>query len=280
MISRKFYILSFVSLILLSGCKRQVTHKNLKYTEDQKVYVLPVKGIAQTNLEEAVLCKKYYKSIKDYDLAVKYAEQNLSLEKDLDSRANLILEIAELYMILENYNKANLYYKRFKELYPGSDKINYVMYKEIKSSKARELDPLHDQVITEETIKLSNEFLKNYPDDPNAAEVKDILRNSNLKILEYDLNIAKFYLNKYSYEKAVNDLVAAFGRIEDIANLDIVQLEDAVELKDIAKNIVKTPKEKLLSDLEKAVLIVENYLKKATESYKQNVKKSAWAFLR
>lgn len=192
-----------IIVMLLSGCTWHMRSKRKpRHLRNGDSYVeLPIKGVKDTTLDEAILCKNYYKKIEDYDLASKYLEHALTLAKDHVLRSNIILELADVYMKLDNKDKAEKMYNQYKLLYPGSPKINYVLYQEMVASYEDAGESTKDATKNQNTVKLAEQYLKEFGDDEEHSErVKLMLQDSNFKLFKKEIDTAAFYLQKYSYE--------------------------------------------------------------------------------
>ena len=156
----KHYSIFLILVLTICGCEKQYHG-----TRGSQTPSLPSKGIKQTTLEEAMICKEYYKGKKDYDLTAKYLEHMIPLEKDYKEMGKLILELADLHLELGNREKARSRYGEYKLLYPGSKAIKYVLYKEIVAHVLDMSESTRDQTKTKEAIQLAEKFLQEFPDD-------------------------------------------------------------------------------------------------------------------
>lgn len=210
-------IFGSVAVTLLSGCTWHMrTKRRPRHLANKDSYVeLPVKGIKDTTLDEAVLCKNYYKKIEDYDLVAKYLEHALTLAKDHMLRSKLILELGDMYMKLEDKDKAEKMYNQYKLLYPGSPQINYVLYQEIVASYEDAGESAKDATKNKNTVKLAEEYLKEFGGDEEHSErVQKMLEDSYFKLFKKEIDTAGFYLKKYSYEQNEHLLNSAKKRIK------------------------------------------------------------------
>jgi outer membrane protein assembly factor BamD (BamD/ComL family) len=225
--------LLFCVLMLFSGCGPYFRSSRRPRNGDPMLAAnhLPAKAIRQTDREEALRCKNFYQEQDELDLAAKYLERLLALTADPKSRGELILELADMYMTLGNREKAGKLYRQHKTLYPGSDRITYVLYQEIVALDEDSLPSTKDQTKTKEVIKLAQAFLKEFPQDKTYQEkVALILVKAYLKLLKSELRTAAFYLNKYSYDKNMGALKAAQSRIEYLLKEYVPHLPDTEDL--------------------------------------------------
>jgi outer membrane protein assembly factor BamD (BamD/ComL family) len=210
-------IFGSVAVTLLSGCTWHMRSKRRpRHLSEKDSYVeLPIKGIKDTTLEEAMLCKNYYKKIEDYDLVSKYLEHALTLAKDHMLRSKLILELGDIYMKLEDKDKAEKMYNQYKLLYPGSPQINYVLYQEIVASYEDAGESTKDATKNKNTVKLAESYLKEFSNDEEHSErVKKMLEDSYFKLFKKEIDTADFYVKKYSYDPNERVLISAKKRIQ------------------------------------------------------------------
>ena len=250
---------AFALLLAIGGCAQKDQTKKSRRT--RRSSVLPTKGIRQVTLDEALLCKNYYKKTKDLDLAAKYVERALALAKDHTLRSELTLEIADMYTQLGYGEKASKYYNQFKTLYPGSKNIKYVLYREIISNEADLLDSARDQGKTLTTLTLAQDFLTEYPDDADYGKiVQEIIQKLYVKLFKSELGRARFYLNKYSYEPKESSLKAAHKRLQHIFEEYIPELPGAQKYAELEKSIKITPIEIYRETLENVAAQLADYL--------------------
>lgn len=257
-------IFASVGIILLSGCTWHMRSKRRpRHLSNQDSYVeLPVKGVKDTTLDEAILCKSYYKKIEDYDLASKYLEHALTLAKDHMLRSKLILELGDVYMKMDNKDKAEKMYNQYKLLYPGSPKINYVLYQEIAASYEDAGESAKDATKNKNTVKLAEEYLKEFGEDEEHSEqVKKMLEDSYIKLFKKEVDAAAFYLHKYSYESNERILLSAKKRVQKALNDYAAHMPGNAELLKLkATDIVTEPIEALAEQLNSIMTMLNAYI--------------------
>ena len=247
-------------IFVISGCIPRVG-RVLRSRADEK-YNLPIKGIKQTTREEALLCKEYYKQKRDFDLTAKYLEHALTLVQDHSQRGELLLELADCYMELEEREKAARLYGQYKALYPGSVSIKYVLFQELLAQNYEMLSSTKDQSKTKETLKLAQEFLKEFPEDTtHHSQIREIMQKCYLTLLASEIEASNFYLNKYRYTSDVGVLKAAQARIEYALKEYMPHLEGMEQFLTIGKEIDTSSPEVYYKSLEHVIAYVLQYVR-------------------
>lgn len=257
-------IIGSVAVTFLSGCTWHMrTKRRPRHLAEKDSYVeLPVKGVKDTTLDEAILCKNYYKKIEDYDLAAKYLEHALTLAKDHLLRSKIILELGDFYMKLDDKDKAEKMYNQYKLLYPGSPQINYVLYQEIVASYEDAGESAKDATKNKNTVKLAEEYLKEFGNDEEHSErVQKMLEDSYFKLFKKEIDTADFYIKKYAYDPNERVLVSAKKRIQKALNeyaAHVPNNEALLKLKNI--EIPIEPVEAVLSTLTSMMTTLNDYV--------------------
>lgn len=262
-----FYSALLCILILMSGCGPRVhsTRKSRKADARAERANVPLKGIRQTTREEALTCKNYYKKEGDLTLAAKYLEHLLTLTKDHTERSEIMLELADMYMQVDQRGKASILYNQYKAFYPGSSSIQYVLYQEILANKHETLSSNKDQSTTQETLKLAKHYLEEFPEDVYTNDVKSILRACYLKLLKSEVAAAQFYLGKYIYEPKESVLKSAHTRIEHILKEYIPHLRGAEDLASLKNLIDESSVTSYVKSLQSVVALLYEYVEKYGE---------------
>jgi outer membrane assembly lipoprotein YfiO len=130
--------------------------------------------------------------------AIKYLDQLIKLcdPEDVATIGNHLLEIADLIFNDGNYHKAAQRYAEFALLHPGSDKIEYALYKAIVSSFNCTLSYDRDQTKTEETLALAESFLKQDHFTVHAQEVQTIAHQCIAKLVESEVSVCQYHLKR------------------------------------------------------------------------------------
>jgi outer membrane assembly lipoprotein YfiO len=129
-------------------------------------------------------------------VAIKYLEQLMKLSTNITSIADYLLEMADLFFIDKQFQKASAFYSQYCTLYPGSEKQEYALYKSIASSFACILSSDRDQTKTEETVALTQQFLQQDHYTTYKTEVTQIQIQCYEQLTESECNICSFYIDK------------------------------------------------------------------------------------
>lgn len=171
------------------------------------------KTIKDMSYEELKELKGRLIAQKKTDAVVKCLEKMVAQCKDITELKACMLELADILFDTGKLVQAEKMYTEFAKLYPGSDKIETVLYKAILCAYYSTLDAQHDQTKTHETIDLATQFLEREElFGTYAGEVKKIKKQCYAKLLENEENITNFYLKRNTKK----DLIAAENRIKDM----------------------------------------------------------------
>lgn len=220
----RYYGLSIL-LLLLPACggsssafKREKPAKLL--TEQSKDIHVPDKKILKKSfkdmtLAEAIEVKEYYDETGSDDAVVRIIPHIIARSQDVQQIAALNLELADIYLEKGNYEEAQKAYTNFVTMYPGDEKIKDARYRQLLTVFLTALSPDRDQAATLTTISFAQNYVKDFPNDPDYGnKVHAILRSCYRKLLESELSTALFYLNKYSYQAQESALDATKSRLQ------------------------------------------------------------------
>jgi outer membrane protein assembly factor BamD len=197
---------------------------------------------------------------QDYSTAIKYAEQ--MIKKCLPDDPNyvvkvsaLLLEIADLLFKDSQYLKASQRYAEFAALNPGSDQIEYALYRAIESSSFCLNIADRDQTKTEETLALADSFLKQDHFTTYASQVNAIRHTCLTRLIESELSICSFYMRRQRLQSAekrimsirLNESYKAILEVSAPLAQEILMLENTLE-----------EKKSLLQQQTKHIQLVEN----------------------
>lgn len=154
---------------------------------------------------------------KDLAAAVKYLDAmriNCPQKKQLeeiaqeDSLKDILLEMADIYFTLEQWQNAEKAYKEFILLFPGANRCDYAHYRAIQSSIKQTLTLDRDQTKTQETLSLTQEFLKTYPNSELHQAVIECANECQQKLFESEVNVFNFYLKNNNIHAAQTRLAS------------------------------------------------------------------------
>lgn len=148
--------------------------------------------------DQLLTAKNKLISEKNTVSAIKYLDQLIKLcdPEDVATIGNHLLEIADLIFNEGNYHKAAQRYAEFALLHPGSDKIEYALYRAIISSFNCTLSFDRDQTKTEETLALAESFLKQDHFTVHAQEVKTIAHQCIARLVESEVSVCQYHLKR------------------------------------------------------------------------------------
>jgi outer membrane assembly lipoprotein YfiO len=152
--------------------------------------------------DQLVEAKNVQKANGNTSATIKYLEQLLKITTDVTQIAEHLLELADTFFEDKQYTKATFIYNQFCALYPGSEKQEYALYKSIMSSFACILPIDRDQSKTEETLILTEFFLKQDHFSTYKEEVTTVRKQCQEHLASSELSICTFYINKGSLKAA------------------------------------------------------------------------------
>lgn len=164
----------------------------------------------------------------DKETLIRYTERMIALCKDPIRISKLRLEVADLYFSIDRFDRAGAFYSEFIKFYPGDDQIEKAYYRNIFSKFKQTLPSDKDQSLTRETLKLANEFVANDSFTNYGAQVKKIIKECEKKLLDYELNLFNFHLNKGSLNAAQREyeyIKKEFGDKSEYYKFVIQELE-------------------------------------------------------
>lgn len=180
---------------LLNEKKRKHKKSRRKKKEKKEERKISLMEYDELKKEKDRLIKK-----GNYEIAIKYIEKMVQKCKDLIELPSLMLELADLMFKIDQIQKAERLYSEFLNLYPGHEKAEYASYRAILCSYWQTNDYYRDQTKTNETIELANKFLTRKEVFAQYADkVSEILDACHEKLLQSEVNIFNFYLNKGDY---------------------------------------------------------------------------------
>lgn len=217
-----------ISLIsLLSGCggKRQPKTleqlKNGNYWE-RRHYNLRVerdvtKNLSDMNLQELEHALGIYTTTNNTYMIMRCLEYLVSAADTPGNIKKYRLALADSYFDQGMLEKAAKMYREYATLYPGCHNLEYAEYKAVLASFYLTLSPDRDQTQTQQTVQLAQAFL--HRDDvyhTYTKDVYDICQQCYEKLVDSELNVASFYLNKFNYSEKARALDAAKARVAHV----------------------------------------------------------------
>lgn len=168
-------VLIFMLFIgLISGCSKS-TSSELYNLSPSVWYSKIIEDIKNSNLKAAD---------KSYTI---FSSEHIT-SPDLEP---LTLILAQAHMNEEHYEKANEYLDIYIKRYGTPEKIEYARFLKIKANFDSFSKPNRNQVLIQNSIKETKEFLQTYPN----SEYKPLVETMQVKF-----ELAQFELNKSIYE--------------------------------------------------------------------------------
>ncbi len=139
---------------------------------------------------------------KHFDIAAKYLECMITLCENVNEKAQLIIELADIHFSQKEYDSAKKWYQEFERLYPGNHLIAQAKKQIILCSKQAILSPDRDQAPTEETLRLAKEYLERDSFTLYRKEVATIQKECESMLAQADCGITEFYIKQGNYPSA------------------------------------------------------------------------------
>ncbi len=139
---------------------------------------------------------------KHFDIAAKYLERMITLCENVNEKAQLIIELANIHFSQKEYDSAKKWYQEFERLYPGNQLIAQAKKQIILCSKQAILSSDRDQAPTEETLRLAKEYLERDSFTPYRKEVAAIQKECESILAQADCGITEFYIKQGNYTSA------------------------------------------------------------------------------
>ena len=220
-------------LIMLAGCRQPAAKVALPSVlpEQENVVsdevadpVKPQKAIKQMTVEEALEAVKYYEFINHQALLVATYQHIIAKSKDPETVATHLIKLADLYFIDNNCEEAKKYYKKATMLYPGHPGIENARYREVMTHFLSSLNASRDQSATQTTINLGKKYLVDFP-QAEPERVRTIIAAAYKKLLQSELLVINFYLNKFKLNGTAQPIQAALQRMAGVADVLLPQLK-------------------------------------------------------
>lgn len=162
-------------------------------------------GKAVSESDAAALYQEAEDDIKNdhYQLAIdklrsvknKFPYSNYALEAQI--------RIGDVLFMQESFAEAAMSYETFRDLHPKHERMPYVMYRIAESYyKDNPGNIARDQGSAQKAVEAYNEFLRRFPNDPQAAEAKKALIESRQTLASKEMYIGDFYLKRNQPDSA------------------------------------------------------------------------------
>ncbi len=125
---------------------------------------------------------------------------------------NILAEqkIAEAYYLAERYTEAAAAYEDFLKQHPSHEEAPKVHYQLGMSYYLQRLSRDRDQTATRNALATFEALLRQYPQAPQAEEVKELASRCRDLLADHEMYVGEFYLRTKRYQAAVGRLEALF----------------------------------------------------------------------
>ena len=196
--------------------RKGLTHRKEHYTFSNMPY------------DELKVAKNKAAQGKHFDIAAKYLERMITLCENVNEKAQLIIELADIHFSQKEYDNAKKWYQEFERLYPGNQLIAQAKKQIILCSKQAILSSDRDQAPTEETLRLAKEYLDRHSFTLYRKEVAAIQKECEIILAQADCGITEFYIKQSNYTSASRRIehirTAWLKKVPEVA-LNLAQLE-------------------------------------------------------
>ena len=174
---------------------------------------------------------------KDYDTATKYLDALRMVCTDTEELKNILLQLADLYYLRQEWAKAERAYNEFVMLYPGAQKCDYAHFRAVLCGSKLCLEPDRDQTKTQEVLKLADEFIIAHKTSEHLVEVTELATECREKLLASDVNVFNFYMHNKNYRAAQKRLdTITKEHIPTLASAEPKTLELTIQLAQAQNN--------------------------------------------
>lgn len=230
----------FATIIAFSPVCQAKKVKQKKSKKTNTASFFSSKSLKDMTFEELKTRKESYVASKNYETALKYADQMITVAPDAAQRCVCEFDRAEILRHGGELTKAVEAYGEFVQTYPGDAQAEFASYQQISCSFNLTLDSERDQSQTKHTVELANNFLNRESYKEHRAQVEAIKESCLEKLFESEMNIVHYHLK-------MNDLLAADQRIrcikeefgQKMPTLEFQTMNLELELAQLAKNTEK-----------------------------------------
>ncbi len=217
--------------------------------------------LSDMTYDELYAAKEKARISKSWDIT-KYLEQMIILCDNINEKAALIIELADILFAQQKLDDAAKWYTEFTHLYPGNKQMEHASYKAIVCCSKRILSVDRDQSLTEKTLELASAFLKRADVFTTYKKQVETIQKECYQVLaQSDCHIAAFYLKYGSYQAAERRLKTIrnewLDKVPEIGpQLTSLEVELAAQFSDFkapeeAVKLAQTPKPIKKNDMTK-----------------------------
>jgi outer membrane protein assembly factor BamD len=159
----------------------------------------PAKKDAETYYKEA---EEFYAN-KHYEDAIAQWKKVKETFSSPELTAMADIKIADAQFDNESYIEAAASYEDFRKFHPKHALAPYALYRQGLCNYRQITGIDTDQTPVKNAFTILESFLREYPDDPHAGEVREKLEDCRTKLLQHEIYVGKFYLRTEKYPAAI-----------------------------------------------------------------------------
>lgn len=185
------------------------------------------------------LVQEKEKALKTNDIAtaLKILDAMRIVSTQDDQIQETLLEMGKLYEKQENWEKAEHAYHEFVLYFPSAPKTEFAARKEIECGCKLTSDPDRDQTKTQEVLKLTQNFIKQFPQSEQREEVQKYATICREKLYASDKSIFDFHMHRGNYKVAQKRLdIIVKDRIPELPTFAPQAYELAIQLAQAQNN--------------------------------------------
>lgn len=134
--------------------------------------------------------------------AAEYLEKILEQHPDRTDIAQYKLLLAEVYFKMGKYPSSYELYENFNQFFPADARAEYAKYQAVLSKFYQTLRLDCDQTLTNDTVKICQEYLDNPLYQKYTQDISDIQHTCVHKMIDKEVYVFNFYLKKGEYKAA------------------------------------------------------------------------------
>jgi outer membrane protein assembly factor BamD (BamD/ComL family) len=182
--------------------RREKYLERKKQAEDKKQTGLISKSIREQDACELKHNLEIYLKYNNYDLAIKYIEMLIAKVTDFVVIRDYRLQLADLCFKTEKYQKAGSVYTEYYESYPGDANAEYALSQAIlsKYKQVRACD--QDNVVTQEVIDLSKQYLQNKSYQKYQKQILELFDACSYQLFESEVKVFEHYFKQGNLKSA------------------------------------------------------------------------------
>jgi outer membrane protein assembly factor BamD (BamD/ComL family) len=209
-----------LAFIFLTGCGKRpyqayrTTYKteHAEHFDDKSVAPEQAtkKNIKNMTLQEVRAARIYFENRDEIELIEKVLERIMKLSDNYQERADCLYEFATIQLAMGRLEKAREKFEQLVREYPGVEFKKEALYRLILAHYWDCSDAEHDQDMTEKTLKLVQDFLKEFPHETAYLESLEVIQDYCYTLLfQAELLRMDFYIQKYKINQIPEALTSA-----------------------------------------------------------------------